>query len=111
MRLKLTLLNILLLVSSNAFAGKYWIDVEGNWDVYFDNGKTYLRSPLLDSKCNYSRAYLSKTYGDDVYRNRLYAYVLAASASNKNIKIVLDDTQDKSYGSSTRCEYFGADTY
>jgi hypothetical protein len=96
--------------STNVFAKKYWFNMDNDWEIYFDNAKTYVRSPSLNLKCNYSRAFLSPTYGDDAYRNRMYAYILTASSTNKKLSIVLDESQDKSNGGDVRCQFYGANS-
>ena len=106
--IKIFIQAFLCICATNVFAQKYWFNLDNDWEIYFDNGDTYISSPSLEPKCNYSRASLSSTYGDEVYRNRMYSYILTASTMGKKMQIVLDDTQDKSIGINTRCEFYGA---
>ena len=110
--MKYLLFFVLFLYVNNAISGnKYWYSIEGDWLLYFDNGKTYIKSNSLSSKCNFSRAYLSKSYGDDVYQNRMYSLVLSLYTLRKKIRIVLDSNQDKVNGSVVGCEFFGASEF
>jgi len=91
--------------SSASATGDYWYDIGSDWYTFLDNGKMYIKSETnMAVHCDYERAFLTTSYGDAAYQDRLAAYVLAGMMSGKSIKIVLNDTQ-------TTCEFKGAKLY
>ena len=93
------------MASGSAVAGKYWHNLGSEWKLYFDNGKTYIRSNNMAADCTHNRAYMDKdhyTTFPDYYKS-MYAYLLAGATTGKSLAIVLDNTE-------TTCKFYGAET-
>ena len=92
-----------LLVPLSVNAAPYWTSQLTDWKVYLGNGVVYVSASNMPSHCSYSRAQIdtsSQVYSP-TYQRDLYAYLMAAYAAGKTMKIVVDDQE-------TVCKIYGA---
>ena len=78
-------------VPSASFATRYWTGVLTTWDLALNNGVAYVSSPQMPLHCTYSRAQIEMSGTN--FDKAQYAYALAAKAKNKQLTVVVDDTQ------------------
>jgi hypothetical protein len=103
MRMTKLLFLPLVMVASVANAGAYWTALLSNWNLYLDNGVAYVDASNMPAHCSNSRAQIetsSQIYSAS-YQRDIYAYVLAAHAAGKTLRIVVNDQE-------SLCKVYGA---
>lgn len=89
MKLSVVLLLALSFMSVSIQAGRYHTDYLTEWQYELNNGVAYVTSAKMPAHCSHSRAQISMT--ETGFDKSQFAYILAAYAANKSIKVVVDD--------------------
>ena len=85
-------IGILISISSNAYAERYWPSVTlTNWKVYLNNGVAYITSSQFPGHCSHNRGQINMNGTE--FNKAMYAYALSAKARSKNLRYVIDRTQ------------------
>jgi len=82
---------VLLALSSNSVAKRYWPSTLTSWTLSLNNGVAYISSPQFPKHCIHSRGQINMD-GTEFNKSQ-YAYAMSAKARGKNLKYVVDDTQ------------------
>jgi hypothetical protein len=91
---------IMSLLSTGALAERFWTENLVGWHYYLNNGVGYVTSTSFPDECSYNRAQIN-FHPDDEYIKNIAAYILAASKTGENLKVVLDHNRSASADSIT----------
>tara|TARA_R110001583_G_scaffold103368_1_gene250571 strand:+ start:1124 stop:1441 length:318 start_codon:yes stop_codon:yes gene_type:complete len=85
-------LAVLLNLTINANAGRYWPETTlTSWELYLNNGVAYISSSQFADHCSDDRGQID--IDSTEFSKSLYAYAMSAKARGKNLKYVVDSTQ------------------
>jgi hypothetical protein len=80
-------------LSISANAGRYWPGTAlTNWELYLNNGVAYILSSQFADHCSDDRGQIDMDGTE--FNKSLYAYAMSAKARGKNLKYVVDSTQE-----------------
>jgi hypothetical protein len=81
----------ILMLCSEANAGRYWPPTLTTWSLSLNNGVAYISSPDFASHCSYSRGQINMDGTE--FNKAQFSYAMAAKAKGKKMAYVVDDTQ------------------
>ena len=106
--LRVVLIVLLSFFAASSYATRFWTTDLTDWTLHLNNSAAYVTSSSLPEQCKFGRAQIE--FSTNLYDQAIWQYVLAASKSVDNLRVVLDHDQNATAQSIT-CVVLSASTF